>query len=287
MRFGPGRSLVGVLTHPPESDDSRHQPAFILSNAGIVHRVGPHRLYVKLARRLSALGHPVLRFDFSGIGDSHTREDLLPFDESSVKEQQDAMSCVQDRLGVSRFVVGGLCSGAKVAFATACCDARVVGAVPINAGLHLHPGATPAALVELRRRSQARHYWRMAFFSSFRGKNWKKALGRQLDVGARLKVMLRTLGSPVRSARSPEQGESVLHSLEERGVRVLHVYAEGDECLDYFNMVLGKQAKRWPYDGPIRLEVIRGADHTFTLLWSQERLMELICSWAQQQVWSS
>jgi hypothetical protein len=43
---------------------------FVLLNAGAVHRQGPFRLYVHLARRLAALGFSCVRFDQPGIGDS-------------------------------------------------------------------------------------------------------------------------------------------------------------------------------------------------------------------------
>jgi alpha/beta superfamily hydrolase len=67
--FGRTRSLVGIITDPPEAERDPQRPAIVCLNAGIIHRVGPHRLYVKMARTLAAMGFVVLRFDFSGIGD--------------------------------------------------------------------------------------------------------------------------------------------------------------------------------------------------------------------------
>ena len=62
-------SLVGVLALPP--------PASNLSTLGVVivvggpqYRVGSHRQFVQLARALAAAGHPTLRFDVRGMGDS-------------------------------------------------------------------------------------------------------------------------------------------------------------------------------------------------------------------------
>ena len=70
-RFGSNGSLVGILSRPMRSN--RNLPAILLLNAGLVHRVGPNRIYVRLARHFAALGFSVLRFDFSGIGDIHDR----------------------------------------------------------------------------------------------------------------------------------------------------------------------------------------------------------------------
>src|SRR3989442_13379966 len=89
--FGEVKSLIGILTDPPMRNGNRPKPAVILLNPGIVHRVAPGRIYVRMARALAAMGFVVLRFDFSGIGDSAVRHDNLPFDKSAVRETQDAM----------------------------------------------------------------------------------------------------------------------------------------------------------------------------------------------------
>jgi hypothetical protein len=64
-----GGSLVGILSRPPAGVDPA-MPGVLLLNAGRIHRVGPNRLYVAIARRLAAMGFAVCRFDLSGIGDS-------------------------------------------------------------------------------------------------------------------------------------------------------------------------------------------------------------------------
>ena len=73
-----------------------------------------------------------------------------------------------------------------------------------------------------------------------------------------------------------------LRSLIDHGVPVLFIHAEGDEGLDYVQMVLGDEAKRWNDSNEFRFEIIQGANHTFALLWSQEKLLQLICDWAEQ-----
>ena len=56
LLFGRTRALVGIITDPPHAARRQPLPAVILVNVGLVHRVGPNRLYVKLARSLAALG---------------------------------------------------------------------------------------------------------------------------------------------------------------------------------------------------------------------------------------
>jgi len=180
LLFGKTKSLVGIMTHPLQTAGTGNLPAFVLLNAGIMHRVGPNRLHVKIARTLAAMGFLVFRCDFSGIGDSEVRQDALPFEKSALAETQEAMNCVHKVTGTERFVLMGMCSGATVSFKTACFDPRVVGAVLINARMHLH-GMNDEIGSYVRNRTLARHYWRIALFSSFRAKNWLKAITGKVE----------------------------------------------------------------------------------------------------------
>lgn len=127
LRFGRSAALVGVLAEPTRAASGQDRPAVILLNSGILHRVGACRLHVKLARRLATDGYSVLRFDFSGMGDSEPRKDSLRFEESAVIETREAMDHLAASRGCSRFVLVGLCSGADMAHEVARADRRVVG----------------------------------------------------------------------------------------------------------------------------------------------------------------
>jgi pimeloyl-ACP methyl ester carboxylesterase len=281
--FGTTHSLVGILTEPQEVQPAADLPAVILLNAGLIHRVGPNRLYVKIARRLAGLGFTVLRIDLSGIGDSAVRPDHLPFHRSAILETREAMDHLEAIRGIDRFLLMGLCGGGDVSFHTACCDPRVVGAVLINARRHLHDSTREALHASIRNRALARHYWRLALFSSFGARNVLRALRGAVDGRNILPLMV---AAPVRwlrgrgSAESPEATHvEDLPRLAGRGVRLLHVYAEGDEGLDYLHTMLGRRLRDWQRRGLFELEIIPGANHTFTLLWSQEALVDRIQNW--------
>jgi len=91
LLFGDGKSLVGIITEPPPSDEVLARPAVILLNAGLLHRIGPNRVHVRLARRLAEAGFVVMRFDYSGIGDSRPRTDDTPFARSALAETRQCM----------------------------------------------------------------------------------------------------------------------------------------------------------------------------------------------------
>jgi len=266
-----------------------NRPAVVLLNAGIMHRVGPNRLHVKMARNLAAMGFVVLRCDFSGIGDSKVRGDALPFEKSAVEETQEAMDCIREATGTEKFVLMGICSGATISFKTACRDPRVVGAVLINALMPLHR-MNDELHAYIRNRVLARHYWRIALFSSFRAKNWLKAVTGKVESWKIISKMVTgfqigsLLGHQRKVSSEVNRVSANLRSLSERGVRLLHIYSEGDEGLDYLHVILGDKLKAWRSDGRLDIETIQGANHTFTLLWSQEHLLKILQGWMQEMV---
>jgi len=89
VRFGKSAVLEGVLSEP--TNQSVGAPAVLMLNPGILHRVGACRFHVHAARALAAAGATVLRFDFSGIGDSDSRKDSLSFEDAAALETREAM----------------------------------------------------------------------------------------------------------------------------------------------------------------------------------------------------
>jgi uncharacterized protein len=61
------RSLFGIL-HRPSVDQSL--PAYVFCHPFAEEKLWTHRVFVTFARQLAAGGHPVLRFDLMGNGDS-------------------------------------------------------------------------------------------------------------------------------------------------------------------------------------------------------------------------
>jgi pimeloyl-ACP methyl ester carboxylesterase len=273
LLFGKTKSLVGIITDPPEAKRSNGLPGIILLNAGIIHRVGPNRIHVKIARTLAPMGFVVLRFDFSGIGDSKVRDDNLPFEESAVRETQEAMDYLSTTRGVKRFHLIGISSGAIVSYKTAGRDSRVLGATLIN----------PASYGdELRSYAKARRYWKNVLSDP---KRWLKAITGKANyriVGPRL----RTVFSSRRKALSVANHIAAdFHSLIERRIDLRLVYSKGDLGLDCLDVILGNELRELCKRGTLKLEIIPQADHTCTLLESQQRLLNVVqnCALAMAQ----
>ena len=281
VAFGPDDHLSGVVTDPERS----RGPAFLFLSSGITHRIGPSRLYVRLARALAARGFPSLRFDLSGIGYSQARKLDVARPEAFALDVVDAMDFLERELGVESFVACGICSGAGAAF-RACRDPRVSGAALINPTGHLH-GPDFELGSRLRQRALSRHSWRIALRSSFRAKNWKKSLRGQLDPRRLLRTMVvQPIGRVLdgRGEELPLDTRAELEALAERGAQLYHLYAEGDEGLDYLHVCLPDAERVLTMLAGSRFEVLRGTNHVFTLRWSQDLLVDRVLDWAETAI---
>ena len=274
--MGKTHPLVSTLTEPIQSQNTLNLPGVILLNAGLIHRVGPARLYVKLARRLAKKGLTTLRFDHSGIGDSSIRRDNLPFWTSAVVEVQEIMDGLQEQKGIEQFVLMGICSGATTAFNTASIDDRVVGIVMMNA-----QGYDPNQNWNhyVMNRYDAKQY-REKFFSF---KSWKRAFTGQSQYQRFIKIYTRRFKNLFlrrrESSSIAKQLALQIQNLIEREIRMLMFYSEGDRGLDYLQVILGNRLETILRSSFIHQEVISGSDHTFTLLRNQEALFGVIEDW--------
>lgn len=129
VALGPDRRLIGVVT-PPAAADRRL--GIVLLNAGVVHRIGPHRNSVKLARHLAALGYTALRFDISGVGDSRMPRHAAPMPEQALADVKAALDHLQSEHGVPACGLYGICAGARLAYRAAMADERVAGIFMID-----------------------------------------------------------------------------------------------------------------------------------------------------------
>jgi hypothetical protein len=123
LAFGANAGLVGTLATAAQSAGI----GALLFNAGVVPRIGPNRLNVRIARSLAAQGIPSLRFDLSGRGDSSPARGMESYEQQAVADIGSAMNLLTERTGVTRFALMGLCSGAENAFHAALADERVIG----------------------------------------------------------------------------------------------------------------------------------------------------------------
>lgn len=141
-----GESLIGVVSMP----QTPNSLALVVVVGGPQYRVGSHRQFVFLARRLAEAGHAVLRFDYRGMGDSSGT--MRGFEEisSDIGAAVDALQRATP--AIRRIVLWGLCDGASAAllYWAQTSDQRVAGLCLANPWVRSATGLA---------RTHVRHYY--------------------------------------------------------------------------------------------------------------------------------
>ena len=278
-RFGAERHLVGVLSRTSAAQD---RPAVVIFNAGAVHRVGPNRVGVTLARELAAAGFACLRFDLEGIGDSVLRaagRENHPYPDTALADARAAFDFLRREFGYTRFIPVGLCSGAYNTF---------------HAGLRL----TEHSICELVLINPLTFYWAEGmslettrhFEDAIQYKKSMRDPGRWLKLlrgGVNIprlaetvvglaKAKVKSHGDTLREIFVPRGGPRLSRDLRKLFAmkRPLSFFvAEGDPGREILMAGARRTATLALKTGDIRVEMIPDADHTFSQLKARGELI--------------
>lgn len=274
VMIGADRNLMGILCEP-DAPWSANRPAMIMLNAGLIHRVGPNRLHVRLARQLADRGFLSLRLDLSGRGDSDPRRDGLSFAESGRVEAAEAMRYLEETKGVRRFVLLGICSGATAAAEVAHDNDRVAGAVIIEGGAY--PTARFYRRYYIKRFFRARTWWNMITGTNAMGRRLRRLLGRAAPPAANDGEMVSGIAIPELTKMAVA---AALQQMADRDVELLAVFSGSTKEYNYPGQV--KEAFAMVnFRGRLEESYYPQADHTFTRLSNQDVLVERVLRWMQ------
>lgn len=288
FQWGKHALLTGIFT--PAAAAAFPGTCMVFLNAGMIHKVGPNRIYVTMARQLAAAGMPCFRFDHSGMGDSSFSVNTGGREQVLVDELKETLDMLTRKSGCSRFILCGMCSGAEAAFHAAVADHRITGLVLID-GIYPAPGQKPGWLA-IGHRNNTRRYYRKNMFDIYR---WKKLLSgkngviniRQLKKLAALPVKLfrkrKDTGArtPVKPVVPQPQPAVQWELLMEKKMPVFLIFSEGGIALDVYRLALRKYLQQPAAGSLFHTTVIKNTDHTFTPVWSQQLLGELVTGWVK------
>lgn len=267
VRFGDAGQLTGIVSRPPSGSD-RGGVACLFPNVGLAHRIGPHRLNVRLSRAIADAGLTAMRFDLSGIGDSSAVTSRGNYLEQAVRDMQAAMAVLEANFGIRRFLVFGICSGAVNAYSLAKADDRVKGI------LMLDGFAYPSRMAKIN-----------DFLSRLRLLSYGQMPGFLLRVGKRLlrrihSAPVATIDASINVVMPPKsEFERDMNQLIERGVGIYCVFT-GSMQVTPGNRDQFSEFGQAPFLNRIRCECWPDVDHTATALHSQRHLSAALCSWA-------
>ena len=268
VTFGQQNNLVGILTEPEISNKNNDMPCILVLNSGILHHVGPFRLHVIAARRLAAEGYMVFRFDVGGIGDSVTVGGSQYDAERITTDIQSAMDTLSSIKGVKNFVLMGLCTGAANAHKVAVADERVSG------GIFLDGYSYPTWRFYIKR-------YLPAVMSPVRLTNW---------ILSRLSRIVGTSGEHnEEEGMSEDFGWWVLPPRNEvhrdlarligRNVNLLYIFSGGQIDAYNYKEQFSDAFSSLDFKGLLQVIFNKGADHTYKVGASRDRLLVQITDW--------
>ena len=296
-----GLRLFGIV-HLPEPAN-RHPVPVILLSPGIKSRVAPHRLYVKLARHLASLGHLVLRFDFAGLGDSEGElqeawtADFYGTVQSGryVDDTCAAMDWMQLEYGPSKFILAGLCGGAITGLLAGARDRRVEALVALGLPVLLDSNELdPTKFLTTGELDQ----WRGGYKSKLADpKSWLRLLTFRSNYRVIFRVIAdrwnRRSATRPATARPSQQGVDNFNPLVPEAFEamvakrhILLVFGGADRLFPIYEERLAQ-----PYStmlqgcaGRLNLQVVPGANHTFSLRMWEETMRSHIDEWLASNV---
>ena len=264
------QDMLGILTLPT-AVAPLHSAGVLFVVGGPQYRVGSHRQFVELGRRIAAAGHPVLRFDFPGMGDSPG--DVVHFENAGpyIAAAVDAFQSLRANNG--KVVLWGLCDGASACllYTQATRDPRVNGLVLLNPWVRSDEGLA---------RARIKHYYRQRLMEpAFWRKFATGRIGWQALSG--LAANLRTMN--IRPAATLTFQELMANGWRALDGKILLFLSGRDLTAQEFR----EHTQPHPaWAGLLSIpqvtaHTLEGADHTFSSRAAQHEVERLMLDWLE------
>ncbi len=268
IKFGPEKNMLGIVSEPGNIDVA-NKPAILLLNSGLIHKVGPYRMSVDLARQLADRGYLVFRFDLPNIGDSITYKTTQAYKERTVAEIGSAMDVISKRYKIEKFVSIGLCTGAMNSHVIAVSDERVKGAVMLDA--YAYP--TLRFLVKRYANKLHKVLYPQVLLKKLVGLVRKPEY--ESDLG---------LDEGVEYWQQPPKSETSkdLLSMMSRDVGLLYIYSGGASEVYNYTDQFKDAFKSINFKNNVSVHHLSKMDHTFTLQNDRNEMLSILASWLEK-----
>jgi len=190
---------------------------------------------------------------------------------------QAALDFLESTGVASRFVLVGLCSGAHVAVQAACLDPRVIGSILVNSRI-------PVRGAGLKDKQALARAVRRIRGVLGRRDTWRRLTHGEVDIvgvattlvrGAADVAWLSAFRQPPADPGALRLSVAIEASLA-RGAELLLVFSEGDEGITELDAHLGARGAVLRGRAGFRVEIVKGADHTFSGTGDQRQLSALV-----------
>ena len=253
VKFGQYKNLVGIITKP--EIERGKLPVIIFLNSGMVPMLGPNRLHVSMARKMTEIGFTSLRFDFAGVGNS-TIIKSRDFEESAINDAMLAMDMLESTEHTRFFVLIGICSGGDIAMKTALVDERIIGLISVN-GVYFDK----KVYQELLANNGSREYLTM--------------------IPVIVSNAVRYLINKITNIRENDALIAPVLDLLNKEIDLFLIYSEGSYRLSMVKKTILYKLIEFREKRLINLNVFHQIDSMFTPIWSQNKLIEITCKWLE------
>jgi pimeloyl-ACP methyl ester carboxylesterase len=284
VRVSSGSNELFGMLHTP--DEGPIRAAILIANSRVEYRAGPHRFYVRAARRWAERGFAVLRLDHPGNGDSPGDEDYPHMDSFPIEPLVDAVEFLRAKSDAPNVVLAGLCMGARNALYGAARSPSVhhllaFGMPFSDATPHVGGEANEesrAVGTAVARKSMSGYLKRMTDLAA-----WRRFLTGQSDYG----VIKRVLPAALGVGRNRIFEEPIFRSLEDllnRNGRVFFLFGSNDVFLADFRDQYALCESRLPGRAAgCKVEYVADANHTFSRVEWQQSAIEHSVTWLEEQ----
>lgn len=300
--------LSGMLHSPSKRIKNL---GIIILSPGIKSRVAPHRLYIKMADRLSNMGFQVLRFDFEGLGDSEGEiEEKLAADLYGsiqigrfIDDTISSMDWMERESGISRFILIGLCGGAITGLLTGAKDQRVDSLLGLGIPVTLDSSNVDHSkyITEGQLRGMRYEYLKKALKP--------KALLRFFALKSNYRVIFKSVAQPLRKffikdIKRSERNKVLLDDSFQNSNnnfnphfpkaffnmainrKLFLIFSERDrlywEFEEKFQSVYNKEISK--YSPNFNIHIVNNANHIFSFPEWRDEMLDLSCKWLSKNI---
>ncbi len=270
IEFKSGANTLRGIVHMPDGAAAPARSGVVFLHGWSGCRIGPHRMFVKLARRLCDRGCACLRFDFAGRGDSDGCVGDASID-SMIDDTLAGMGFFAREAGVARPVLLGICSGSKVAVGAAVAAENTAGLVLLSHELMGDPRRGKETDARKSRSTLKTYLLKLT-----QPATWKKILTGRVNTGMVGKALFRQ--------EAPDEDELVrearwLQAFADYAAPLLFIYGGNDPTA---------QAARGKYEDFCRAKGLNAtfhelpdANHSFYSLEWEDEVMGVVEGWVE------
>ncbi len=265
VQFDENNRLAGIACYAKGARENT--PIVIFPNAGIVHRIGPNRLHVKLARDFSEIGCHSLRFDLSGLGESAAGQVGISYEGQAVRDIKQAIDHAYQLFGIGPIILSGICSGADYAYQAALHDDRIKGVILLDPHAYRNKSAQ---FSDLAKRAQD-------------PERWKRAAQRLVSPSSQEdnSIVEPESDENDRATPSREKFGADIEQIAKQGTELMSIYTSSVRHLINQSDQFFQTFKEFDFQNRLEVEVWPDIDHTYTEITAQSKLTKRLVMWLQ------